>query len=315
MKIVLELPFYSKTVGGITATVELAKELKAEIRFQSVSRQIPDDDFPVPFTIGHADRNFPECDICITYSDNPYAEKLLILPQIKHVAVFMQSYGMSIANEKRNALNKRILTLCTTKKIEYLIKADGGIVHNVGMGLDIKGFTNRNEERKNYLAIMYHNMYSKRYETAVRVANMLYKDKVIDGVISFGMEEGYHNYYHPKGLVKHYPNATREEVASIFNQCKAFLMPSTSEGFNITPIEATLCGCPAVICDGAIGEIYIDEFNCFVVPKENIVSMYEHILDIVINFALYSESFNDNMNKMIEGYTWANVANKIKMFL
>ena len=312
MKIVMELPFFSNTCGGVLATIALAKELNAEIRFQSVQKLYPHS-LPVPFTVGKADDTFPACDVCITYSDNPFAKNLLYLPQIKRVAVFMQSYGMSINNERANARDSRFLCLCTTKKIEEAIKRDGGNPINIGFGLDMQEFVDYGNERKNYLAIMYHDMPSKKYDIAVRVADLLYSKGIIEGVISFGMLDNYKKHQHPKGLVAHYGNATKAGVADVFNQCKAYLMPSVSEGLNLTPIESTLCGCPAVIVDGAIYEIFYPYYNCMILREDKYAEMY--IRSIIDNYEIKSYNFKYYMQKTIKGHTWSNVAKKIKEVL
>ena len=314
MKIIFELPFYSQTCGGVLSTIALAKELNAEIRFQSVQKLYPHS-LPVPFTVGKADDTFPACDVCITYSDNPFAKNLLYLPQIKRVAVFMQSYGMSINNERANARDSRFLCLCTTKKIEEAIKRDGGNPINIGFGLDMQEFVDYGNERKNYLAIMYHDMPSKKYDIAVRVADLLYSKGIIEGVISFGMLDNYKKHQHPKGLVAHYGNATKAGVAEVFNQCKAYLMPSVSEGLNLTPVESTLCGCPAVIVDGAINEIFNNAKNCYVVEKDNTDLMLIAIESIIKNNYDVQHWYKIIMQEVIKGYTWSNVANKIKEVL
>jgi len=314
MKIILELPFFSNTVGGITATIALAKELNAEIRFQSVQKLYPHN-LPVPFTVGKADHTFSACDVCITYSDNPFAKNLLYLPQIKRVACYFQSYGMSYSHEHYNANHPAIINLCNTRKIEEAIRRDGLFAHNIGFGLDMQEFVDYGNERKNYLAIMYHDMPSKKYDIAVRVADLLYSKGIIEGVISFGMLDNYKKHQHPKGLVAHYGNATKYGVAEVFNRCKAYLMPSISEGLNLTPIESTLCGCPAVIVDGAINEIFIDNINCITAKKNDIFEMANELRLLIENYDSESINMKFNMQETIKGYTWSNVANKIKEVL
>lgn len=299
MKIIFELPFRSETCGGVLATIALAKELGATVKYQTEIR----------------DRNYyQKCDWWITYSDNPFAKQLVPNFLGMKVAVFMQSYGMSIEYERRNATSPFIKCLCTTQKIEQSIIADGGNPHRIGFGLDMDGFVDYGNERKNYLAIMYHNMPSKKYDIAVRVADLLFSKGIIEGVISFGMSEGYNNHKHPKGLVKHYSNATRTQVAEVFNQCKVYLMPSVSEGLNLTPIESTLCACPAVICDGALGEIFINIHNCTITEKNNLDSIELGVSDTILFYDMYSH-FKQNMRNRIKGYTWSNVANKLKELL
>ncbi len=301
MKVIFELPFRSETCGGVLATIALAKELGAMVKYQT-ERKLPN--------------YYEECDWWITYSDNPYIKEVLHGTKIKFRAIYMQSYGMSIENERLNATNPYFLCLCTTQKIEQAIIKDGRRnPYRIGFGLDMEGFVDYGNPRKNYLAIMYHNMPSKKYDIAVRVADLLFSKGIIEGVISFGMAEGYNNHKHPKGLVKHYSNATRTQVAEVFNQCKAYLMPSVSEGLNLTPIESTLCGCPSIIVDGAIGEIFMNQLNCIVAKPNDYDRMFTKISEFVEDCEDYSEVYGSTMREIIKGYTWSNVANKLKELL
>ena len=314
MKIIFELPFYSSTCGGVLSTIRLAKEMGADVRFQRLTDENPNN-IGVNFTVGKPEL-FPACDWAISYSDNPHFSKLFTLRRIKRVGIFMQSYGMSITNERHNALNKKALVLCTTKKIEDAIIADGGTVHRIGHGFEMSNFYDMKLDRRNYIAIMYHNMESKRYDTAVKVADMLYDNGVIDAVISFGKSEGYDKHKHPKGLKLHFSNANVQEVSAIFNVCKAYLMPSVSEGLNLTPIEATLCGCPSVICDGAIGDIFINRVNCLI-SESDVDSLYKCVQDVVGN-DFYNKSFyyKKSMESIItEIGSWSKVADNLRKLL
>src|SRR5207237_105687 len=38
----------------------------------------------------------------------------------------------------------------------------------------------------------------------------------------------------------------QEQIANIYRRCDAWLSTSISEGFNLPPLEAMACGCPAV---------------------------------------------------------------------
>ena len=102
---------------------------------------------------------------------------------------------------------------------------------------------------------------------------------------------------------KHYRNANRKEVKNIFNQSKVFIMPSISEGLNLTPIEA-LCGCPAVICDGAIGELFIDGETCFVAKHDDNFDVLNNTIELISNIDECRPLFRDNMRKLINNYTW-----------
>jgi glycosyltransferase involved in cell wall biosynthesis len=226
----------------------------------------------------------------------------------------MLSYGMDIVSERRN-IHLPLTVLCSSKKIEKAILAENVKVHRLGIGLEVSAFKNLHLKRKNYLAIMYHDMDSKKYLTAVKVANTLFESQVIDGVISFGRIEGYEKNPKPKGLIRHYGNATAEQVNEVFNQCKCFLMPSVTEGINLTPMESALCGCPAVLCDGAIDEVFYDKSNCLIARKENMQDMITMTTQIINNFVDYSDSFEKHMRETIKDMTWDKVVQNLKDIL
>ena len=310
-RIMLELPHYSVTCGGVTDTIKLANLLPDEVcmRFQNGSQEYPQ--IGVSWSVGMPDNTFPECDVVITYSDNPYVNKLLELPQVKKVIVLMLSYGMAIERERANVLNEKITAICSTKKIEEAIKKDGGKVIRVGFGIDMDDMYDIGKKRKNYLALLYHNMWCKNYSFGVEVADKLYADGVIDGVITFGREEGYETYKHPKGLIKHYPRATREQVREILNTCKCYFSPAVSEGLNLIPIEAALCGCPPVLSDGAIDEIFFNGENCIIIPKNDFGEAYKNIKMIIESNEVYADGFKKDMQYTIKDFTWDDTIKKI----
>lgn len=310
-KIVFDLPRYDSTSGGINETIKIANRMTPlpVLRFQRLLDYYPQ--LPNSWTVGYPDNTFPDCDACITFSDNIKLPDLIKLPQIDKVLIYMLSYGMSIERERSNVLNKDVTVMCSTKKLEKLISKEGVVVHRVGFALDMDEMYDEHKERKNYLGILYHHSKDKRYEDAVTVADYLYDNNVIDGVITFGNDHNYNEHQHPKGLVLHYSKANRKEVREIFNTCKVFIMPSISEGLNLTPIESTLCGCPAILCDGAIDEIFFNKKNCFVVEKNDTDSMIKTCKDVIENFASYSPKFNKHMKHIVQDYTFENVINNI----
>lgn len=313
-KIVVELPFYSSTSGGVIRMMENAKYLSSKnintiIRFQ---RLVKYPCLELKWTVGLPDNTFPDCDVCITYSDNPYLEDLLKLSQVKKVIVYMLSYGMSIERERKNVSLNKVIVTCSTKKIQNAILKDNKFikVHRIGFEIDTKGLYNLNKKRNKYLAILYHPSKNKHYEMSVKIADNLFKENKIEGVITFGCDNEYNKYNHPIGLVKHYSEANRDEIRDIFNNCVCFLMPSTTEGLNLTPIEATLCGCPSVICDGAINEVFYDLDNCLI-SNFNEIELEKKVVDIINNFEVYSIKFQKNMELTIKKFTYENLYKKL----
>lgn len=313
MKVIVELPYYSVAVGGITESIKLASHLNAEVRFQRASSEHPK--IAQKWSIGLPDFTFPASDVVITYSDNPYIDRLVALPQVKKVLIYMLSFGMAIDRERKNVHTQGVTVMCSTKKIEKAIQAEGVDVHRVGFALDMSTFENYHTKRENYLAIYYSPMQSKRYDLAVKVADYLYKEGLIQGVLGFGAWDGWAKQPKPEALLHQYHNIGKKDVAYLFNSCKCFLMPSTSEGLNLTPIEATLCGCPSVLCDGAIDEIFFDELNCKIAEKLNEAQMIEKVVSIFPYFEEYSKGYEKKMREVVAEFTWDKVINNITQLL
>lgn len=312
IRLAFELPHFTPVAGGIKDSIILAEKISPNVHIRFQKRTIYAPLTNNSWSIGLPNASFPAADIVITYSDTPYLKELIALPQVSKVMIYMLSYGMCYEREMPNVLNPNIMVICSTKKIEDAIIKDGGKVTRVGFGLDMKEFKFINHEpRKNYLALMYNNMKSKRYEIGVEVADILFDEGIIEGVLTFGRKEEYFNYKHPKGLIRHTENASKKQVAEIFNQCKCYLMPSISEGLNLTPMESNLCGCPSIFVDGAFGEIYEDKENCFCAEPGNILQMCFFIKEIINNFDEYSEKFEKKSRELILPYTWDKVINNI----
>ena len=314
LKIVFELPHSNSTSGGVRETLKIASKIpNTSIRFQSIKSEYPK--ISNKWTVGATDNTFPSCDVCVTYSDTKHLSELTSLPQVNKVFLNMLSYGMSLDRERKNIHTGKITVLCSSKKIEKEILSEGVRVHRIGFPLDMNEMFNKNIDRKNYVALLYSPSEGKRYNIGVSVVDELYKKGVIEGVITFGTNDGYQNFKHPVGLVKHYVNANRFEINEIFNICKCFLMPSISEGINLTPVESTMCGCPSIICDGAIGEVFFDRKNCIITEKDNILTMMKNVSDVITNFKQYSDSFYNEMKLIVEEHTIEKVNNNFNKIL
>ena len=317
LRLAVELPHANSTAGGIIETLKLAKKIPTTtlVRFQRITGSYPID-LDLHWTVGLPDNTFPGCDACITYSDNPYLNQLVKLPQVDKVILYMLSYGMAIDRERVNVLNPDVTVTCSTKKLEEAISKEGVKVHRIGFGLDMDHmFVDSKIKRNKYLALLYHPNLDKRYDLGVKIANTLYSNGTIDGVITFGSSVNYDMHKHPVGLVKHYSNAKPADVRAIFNQAQCFLMPSITEGLNLTPIESTLCGCPAIICDGAINEIFYDTENCKIAKIDNESQMINLATDIIQNFDSYSDLFMKNMQNRVAENTWQNVITKLNALI
>lgn len=314
IKLAMELPHNNITSGGVKETIKLSTELSnnydVQIRFQRMTNSA--ENIPLKWSLGIPDETFPACDICITYSDNPYLDKLVELPQVKKVLIYMLSFGMSMDRELKNVLNPDVIVTCSSEKLETEIKKFNPNVKRIGFGLDMEYMKDLGLfKRQNFLALLYHPADKKRYDLSVEIADILYDKGIINGVLTFGTSLGYSRFKHPKGLVEHRSNASREEVRQIFNRSKCFLFPSISEGLSLSPIESTLCGCPSIICDGAIGEIYIDKENCFITDHDNKKDMITLIENSISNYDEITLTFKKSMESKVNEHKWEYVIENI----
>jgi glycosyltransferase involved in cell wall biosynthesis len=315
---VFELPHYHFGAGGIHAIIQLASVsrqfgIKPHIRFQ---RHFIKENYRyicqgMDYSIGLPDTSFPEADIVLTYSDTPYLEKLLMLPQAHKIAIYMLSYGMAIEREKRNVQFKNVTVFTSSKRTSKLI---GERANFVGHSHDFENFYIEPDIKREKIAvILYHPEKNKRYNLAVQVVNELVITRMIDEVIIFGMNSYFENAPKPLGFKYFVPNTKRAEIREIFSKVSLFIMPSVTEGLNLTPIESTLCGCPAVICDGAIGEFFNHAETCYIAEKDNLQELVDYSKLILSNN--FNELFRQRMLEITKNYTWENVILNMKKVL
>jgi hypothetical protein len=318
--IVFELPRYRPGSGGIASTIELVSSihklypnLKLHVRFQNSQTGIDYNSIglPVSFSIGLPGNNFPSTDWVITYTDTPYGEVVAKLPQINSIAILMLSYGMAPEREKRNININNIKILSSTYRTKKLLEKDNIKNTWVGFGVNAHHFYQEPVIKNKKIAVLLqHSSPDKKYAMGVSICDRLYSSKYIDEVITFGASIHKDKLSkHPKALTQHYTNATVDQIRNIFSNASIFIMPSILEGLSRTPMEATLCGCPAVLCDGALEDIYFPEKNCKWALKNVEPSFLSKSIEILNND--YSFIFKSDMEQRIKSYTWDNTANNI----
>lgn len=311
LKITVEIPKYSKTSGGIQRMKKLSEKLfekkyKVNLRIQKENLQFNQEKqkFLIPYSLGLPDSTFPYSDIVITYSDNPYLEQLVNLKQVKKVLIYMLSYGMCIERERKNILNSKVVIMSSTNRTKELIEKENVKCNLVGFGFESKSFfCDYSILRKKYATLLCHNSDNKKFEFGVRVCDKLYNEGIIDGVIVFGSSESFQKNKLPQKIIEIYKDATQEQIRKVFNKSCIFIMPSISEGLNLTPIEATLCGCPSVICDGAIGDLFFNEETCLIAEKNNFEDFFEKSKKI-LEMPYFSYKFKKKLEEIIKDYTW-----------
>jgi glycosyltransferase involved in cell wall biosynthesis len=317
----VEIPRFSVISGGIKHMEELSynlnKKYNVQLRIQKTNQFLDYStvDFKVPYSIGLPDDTFPESDVVITYSDNPYVDKLVELPQVKKVLIYMLSYGMCLVRERKNILNPKVIVMSSTNRTKDLIEKEGIKCNFVGFGFNSEKFyCDYSILKKKYAALLCHDSPDKKYDLGVKICDKLCDDNLIDGVISFGSSQSFNSHIHPKKMIKSYIDASTEQVREIFCKCSIFIMPSITEGLNLTPVESTLCGCPAVICDGAINDLFFDKKTCLIANKNDFNDIIEKSKELLLN-QYYSLIFRNNIKELLKEFTWKKTISNIEGLL
>ena len=327
MKWVFELPHFQYGAGGIRVVIELAREVQrqghdVQLRFQRRHPQIENGvtDFGLPTTTGRDYSDFPSCDTAVTYSDTDNIEGFMAAPQIGKKAIFMLSFGMAPNIETKNVMTPGLTIFTSSYRTQREITNHGIHSTNVGHGHDWhEFFPEPGVKKTNTAAVLFHTAKDKRYEMAMNVAALLCKNKMLAGINAFGMFSiGSGPYLKAEKWVdatgcsfSFYPNADRATIRNIFSASKLFIMPSVTEGYNLTPAEATLCGCPTILCDGAIGELYFTNVNCRIVNRDRIHEMYGAAKEIMEGGPDLAEKWRGKMAVMTNGLTWERTAKLI----
>lgn len=306
-----ELPHFRENAGGIKRTIVLSQKFKdigfkVNLRFQKKIQDVDYSkiDFKIPYSVGLPDSTFPKSDVVLTYADTPYGSQLCSLQQVKKVGILMLSFGMALERERFNIFNKKMSILSPTKRTQELIEKEKVFCQHIGFGTDYYNFFPEiGVEKEKIAVLLYHSEKNKMYDFAVQIVNKLCDEKLIDGVITFGTQTDYFKHKHPKKLIRHCFNAKRAEIREFFSRASIFIMPSITEGLNLTPLEATLCGCPSILCDGAIGDIFFNDFTCQIAEKNNFEDFYKKSKKILLDKNL-GEYYRNNMLKEIKNFTW-----------
>jgi len=98
-------------------------------------------------------------------------------------------------------------------------------------------------------------------------------------------------------------------IEDFYTASDIFLLPSASEGFPLTSLEAAASGLPLIVTKvGGLKEFVIDRFNGFFVARNS--EEIEERIKVLVNDENLRKQIGKNARKTAEKYSWDEVAKK-----
>ena len=100
-------------------------------------------------------------------------------------------------------------------------------------------------------------------------------------------------------------NVDNQKVPDYINKMDIVCLPSLSESFGVSAVEACACGRPIIATEvGGLKEIISDNYNGFVIKEKNSDDIKLKLMKIIENEALMRE-FSQNARRLVEEkYNW-----------
>ena len=298
---VVNIPMYNPMSGGIKRMLRLLQEMylndytcHLHLDKPFLDRVTPK--LPFSFSVGSYD-NIPEQFAhCISYSDNPNIDKLC--NRFENVLIYQLSYGMAIDRERKVVRHPQTIILCSTEKIKQEVETDTKKqIYVLGFALDdaLKNFHyDPDVEKSSDICLLYHKAKFKNSELIIDIATKQNLTISVFGNCENLKDSRIHNAYH---------NPNIETLRHCYQSCKFFVSASEYEGLNMTPLEASLCGTPAIIIDGT-NELYIEKQTAL---RTDLQHLSETISIMNKDYLKYYDTFKTNIKKLAKKHTWYKV--------
>ena len=106
------------------------------------------------------------------------------------------------------------------------------------------------------------------------------------------------------------------DVAALFKQSNRLCLPSRSEGFSTTLLEAAACGCPALVTDvGGARELIPDESYGTILPSMSSHEILDSILEFSSNPQLLVGQSTNTFSFVESNCSWKATVNKLEVAL
>jgi glycosyltransferase involved in cell wall biosynthesis len=103
------------------------------------------------------------------------------------------------------------------------------------------------------------------------------------------------------------------KVPDYINKIDVVCLPSLSESFGVSAVEACACGRPVVCTDvGGLKEIIFDDYNGYRVEPQNYELIKEKLKILIENEGKFKEFSTNAIRVVEEKYNWVNNAETMK---
>lgn len=108
----------------------------------------------------------------------------------------------------------------------------------------------------------------------------------------------------------------KNDVSALLQQSDALCLPSRSEGFSTTLLEAGACGCPAVVTDiGGARELIPDEHYGTIIQSREAAAVISALAFVVDNRSVLLEQ-SQNCRRQVDGkFSWDKSALQVEEYL
>lgn len=108
----------------------------------------------------------------------------------------------------------------------------------------------------------------------------------------------------------------KDDVSALLQQSDALCLPSRSEGFSTTLLEAGACGCPAVVTDiGGARELIPDEHYGTIIQSREAAAVISALAFVVDNRSVLLEQ-SQNCRRQVDGkFSWDKSALQVEEYL
>lgn len=105
-----------------------------------------------------------------------------------------------------------------------------------------------------------------------------------------------------------------EDIIALLSETDIFCLPSFSEGFSTSILEAAACRCYIVTtARGGAKELLIDERYGCVIPNNDEDVLYSALKYVILNKDIREEGIELTYSRLEKGFTWSQVVDRIEM--